>query len=424
MIELNFPNAVTSEEDFYNRRREWNEISRAFRSQDQSPVVILGERRIGKTSMQTVAARRLEADDALQIELLFLPFGSSLDSTAHFALELLQALSSRAGCDVPEGGLVRAGERLELGSPGEYVRALRRVLSGSAGRECLICVDEFDALLRKIEKSDRENNERDAERLNGLVTYLVEQTQRESLPIRLFFSMTATPETVSDSSGSSFISASTLVQLKPFARADMEEMVQRLLSPSVQVLPAAQERLYALSGGHPYVTKLLLYNLLEPFHFEPEGLVVDEAAVDGALAAAVDDAKPREAFGNLYRIWLSNRERQLLLLLAARQLKGRAVVSRQELKVLGLESITAAKRLDDRGYLAAVEEAGGEPESYQLRIGFLGHWLRHWERYELEADKRLREAERRLRRLQNPWDGVEPAVVVTEKELHELGLRS
>ncbi len=100
------------------------------------------------------------------------------------------------------------------------------------------------------------------------------------------------------------------------------------------------------------------------------------------------------------------------------------MVSRQELEVLGPESITAAKRLDDRGYLVAVEEAGSRPQSYQLKIAFLGHWLRRWERYELEVDKRLHEAERRLRRLQDPWAGVEPAVTVTEKELRELGLRS
>jgi hypothetical protein len=113
----------------------------------------------------------------------------------------------------------------------------------------------------------------------------------------------------------------------------------------------------------------------------------------------------------------------LFLLLAGRQLKGQAVVSREELEVLGPGSITAARRLDARGYLTPVGQLKGGPAGYRLQIEFLGHWLRHWERYEVEADARLKEAARRLRRLSDPWESVEPAVVVTEKQLRELGLR-
>lgn len=424
MIELNFPNDVTSEGDFYNRHREWKEIYRTLRSRDRRPVVILGERRIGKTSLQTVAARRLEADPNLRLEPLFLPFGSSLDSTERFALELLQALCARTGVDVPESGLTGTGGLLELGSFGEYAQALRSIVAEAGDREFLICVDEFDETLRKIERSDKENHGRDAERLTGLVTYLAEQTQREGLPFRLLFSMTAMPETVADSFSSPFVSSSTLVQLKPFSRAEMEEMVWGLLGPEVNVVPGAMERLYDLSGGHPYVTKLLLYCLLEPHDFEPWGQIVDEATIDAAAAAAVDNTGAREAFGNLYRVWFDDHEKQLLLLLAGRQLEGQFAIGKEELEVLGPGSVTAAKRLADRGYLTRMEQLDGRPVGYRLQFEFLGHWLRHWERYELEVDARLEEAAHRLRRLPDPWDGVEPAVVVTERQLRELGLRS
>jgi hypothetical protein len=60
MIELNFPNAVRHEKDFYGRKAELEHIERVFLSGRRVPIVIIGERRIGKTSLQNVVIEHMQ----------------------------------------------------------------------------------------------------------------------------------------------------------------------------------------------------------------------------------------------------------------------------------------------------------------------------------------------------------------------------
>jgi hypothetical protein len=64
MIELNFPNEVSEEKDFYGRRREREQIERTLLSGTGRPVIILGERRIGKTSLQLITAKAVATSTA------------------------------------------------------------------------------------------------------------------------------------------------------------------------------------------------------------------------------------------------------------------------------------------------------------------------------------------------------------------------
>lgn len=364
MIELNFPDPVTSERGFFNRQKEWALAEKTLRS-GEKPLIILGERRIGKTSLQSVAARRLEAEAAL--EPLFLPFGSLMRSTDDFARELLQGLCASVGQDARETGLFDANGNFYLHSFGEYTQALRN-LSGQ-GRRYLVCVDEFDATLKNCD-------DKQARKLAALVTHLANQG---NLPLGFFFSMTGIPETVAQSFGTTLASNAALLELEPFSDANTAKMVRALLQPA-RISTDALAELSRLAGGHPYITKLLLYWLLEPRGFDAQGLAVDAADVVQAAAEALKDAQAREVLTNVYDVHLDAAQKDLLLMLAHPACQDG--LTRSDLQTLDASYITAAKTLERRGYLKIVQDA------YRLRMAFLGQWLYQWERYEVEAEKR------------------------------------
>jgi hypothetical protein len=370
MIELNFPDPVTSEDGFFDRQKEWTLIERTFRSRERKPLIILGERRIGKTSLQSVAASRLSH----HLEPLFLPFGPLLRSVDDFARELLQGLCSSSGKSMRETGPFTANGDFGLGSFGEYTQALRSATSQE--KDYLVCVDEFDVTLKNC--ADKE-----AKRLVALVTHLVNEGDRNNFPLRFFFSMTGMPETVTRSFSTSFTSNATLAALKPFSYENMAKMVTTLLGPGAHVSQAAMTRLFDLSGGHPYLTKLLLYWLLEPHGFEAQGLVVDTGTLEQALAQATHDPQVRGVLTNLYDVHFNQEQKGLMLMLASPERQDG--VTKQELQTMGTNYITAANTLKRRGYLQVADESA----PYCVRIAFLRQWLYQWERYEVEAERRL-----------------------------------
>jgi hypothetical protein len=376
MIELHFPDPVTSEHGFFNRQREWALVEKTLRSREK-PLIILGERRIGKTSLQSVAAKRLKADAAL--EPLFLPFGSLMRSTNDLARELLQGLCASVGQDARETGLFDADGSFCLHSFGEYTQALRNV-SGQ-GRDFLVCVDEFDATLKNCD-------DKQAKKLAALVTHLSNQGGQGNLPLGFFFSMTGIPETVTQSFGTSLASNAALLELEPFSDANTAKMVRTLLQPA-RISADALTQLAHLSGGHPYITKLLLYWLLEPRGFDAQGLTVDQAGIEQAAAEALKDAQAREVLTNIYDVHLDAAQKNLMLMLAHPEC--RDGLTKEELQTLDTSYITAAKTLKRRGYLKTagrVPVQGGANAPYRLRIAFLGLWLYQWERYEVEVEKR------------------------------------
>ncbi len=417
MIELNFPEPVTSEQAFYDRHAELAKIERAFRLRETRSVIIQGDRRIGKTSFQTIAAKHLARHASLDIVPLMLPFGPTMRSVEDLALEILHALCAHLDCNPRDTGLFDDEDRFHLPSVGQYWQEIERLLAAATGRTFLVCIDEFDSLLRSCPSSEQQSQ------VLNLLQDLIER--RSDLPLELLLSMTSLTfaGTEIDLPGSPLVSKSEVIELACFSRADMDQMVQSLLASCSEVQEGALARLFALSGGHPYVTKLLLENLLAPCDYEPQGLVVDGPAVEEAVAGAADDPRARSALTNLYEVHFGDREKALLLLLAEREVRNEARLTRRELRVLGPDYVTAGESLARRGYLERSAGAlSSDDDVYALQIGFLAHWLRRWERYESETERHLREVRPRLRRLSDPWAGVEPTVV-TEEDLRKFGLQ-
>lgn len=402
MIELNFPEPVTCDEAFYDRHAELAKIERAFRLRETRSVIVQGDRRIGKTSFQTIAAQRLARDSSLGIVPLVLPFGPTMRSVDDLAQEVLHALCLHLDCNPRDTGLFDAEGQFHLSSVGQYWQEIAQLLAGVPGRTFLVCIDEFDGLLRACPTPEQQGQVLD------LLQDLIER--RSELPLQLLLSMTNLAFAEIDLPGSPLVSKSEVIELSCFSQSDMDEMVRSLLASCAEVQEGAVARLFSLSGGHPYVTKLLLENLLAPCGYEPWGLVVDGAAVEGAIAGAADDPRARSALTNLYEVHFGEREKALLLLLAERQVRRDARLAKRELRVLGPDYVTAGESLARRGYLARSElVCDSDHHVYALQIGFLGYWLRRWERYESEAEKHLRHVRPRLRQAEAVPSGFDAA---------------
>jgi hypothetical protein len=414
MIELNFPNPVTSEEGFFDREKDWERIRRAFRSRETRSVIIQGDRRIGKTSLQAVAARRLAQDRSLNLVPLSLPFGPLMHSRDDVAKEILHTLCVYVGQNPRDTKLFDVDGQFQMPSVGEFWQVIEGILARAPGQTFVICIDEFDSMLKNCSLPEQSQ-------VLHLFQDLMER--RTDLPLALFLSMTSFDFSEADIAGSPLVSKSASIVLGCFSEGDMREMVQKLLAPRASIQEGGMERLFELSGGHPYVTKLLLDSLLASRDYDTGAFAVDRALVEQGVTIAIDDARARSALMNLYDVHYSGEEKELMLLLAERQVRRRARVTKEELKVFGPDYMTAAEALARRGYLErTLGERDPEDGGYVLRIAFLGYWLRHWERYESETEKRLKSIRQKQRRMVDPWEDVEPTVV-TEEDLRRFGLR-
>jgi hypothetical protein len=368
MIELNFPNPVTDDKDFYGRHEEWERIARVFAAGSRKPVIILGERRIGKTSLQCVAAKRLATREAGGFVPLLLPRPEAIRSVDDYAREILQCLCSYLGKRLQETGLVDAGGQFQLTSLGQFPDAVSRLLEAVPPKTFIVCVDEFDAILKK-------NTDADANRILGLSHYLT----GSDLPLVALITMIESPEQMRKAYQSPpIISESEVVELNPFSQDETVEIVTGLLGDQVTLNDEGLDRLFNLSGGHPYFVKLLLDRLLARY-WKETGFVVSREMVDEIVPDAAHDSRVQCALNNVYKVHFKQQEQQLVLLLAERQSNG---IAAEELKLLGPEYITSVKALQRRGYLVQHQDGG-----YDFRTEFLGRWIRDWEEYDEEVDR-------------------------------------
>ena len=153
MIELNFPNPVSAQKDFYDRREALERIKQSLNSGSAHPLVILGERRIGKTSLYVRSINFVKEALSAQFTPLLLPHGAVIRSFNDFVRELLQALSKALDENLAENELMGQDGKLKFLSMGQLSETIARLISKS-NKTFIICMDEFDAALANSGPAD------------------------------------------------------------------------------------------------------------------------------------------------------------------------------------------------------------------------------------------------------------------------------
>ncbi len=360
MLELNFPNPVRQAQDLYGRRVELERIERVIASGARRPVVVYGERRIGKTSLLHVVAARLSEVSEPRITPLF-PATVGVYSLQDFAKEALQSLCAFRGTSLRARGLLGTAGQFHMATIGQFVDETKELLRDSPATIHLLCIDEFDALLHNCTAYGQ-----DVEAFK--ILDLCHQLVMQSDPLLTFlFTMTRLPDAVRDSVYTLVIDEAERIDLYPLSYTESDELLDGIFGTRVAFERAQREQLERLAGGHPYLLKLLLANWLHRFSAEAPPERATASALEQAAGAAACDPRAEHALGNLLRVHFEPRERDLVTLMAA---LGDRIAPGQIGRV-DITWHTAAENLVRRGYLLGEGDGG-----YRFRAALLGRWLR------------------------------------------------
>jgi hypothetical protein len=314
-------------------------------------VLLLGERRMGKTSLFRHLIERLKGIDG--IEPAPLPPGVALRSADELFSEIVDETAAALGCDEEAAGVFRPGLTAE-----QQVDALESLCRCEPGTTVVLCIDELDVCLEQQETPAAERAQ-----IAALVDAIVE---RADLPVKLLCAMIRRPERLPAGAAPRFVSQAARIQLPPFSRGDMDEMLSELGAAHLGRTFSDDDlaTVYAASGGWPFFAKLLLISLGEA-----------EAGAE-RLDVALEQAPRHPAFGeamaHVFRHYFDRGEKSFVMELA----RCGGALSPASLTALGPEASVAATSLVGR-FFVDLDPDG----AYRFRIGLLGPWFRQWSKF-------------------------------------------
>lgn len=376
------------ERDFYDRKtpRELAE-SILWALNIDKPIVFLGERRAGKTSMLKLLMCSLESDPRfVPVEVSWLGIRSASD----LMRELLDTLYFKLDLD-------NASLRETFGqihTPADFHRALASILKYTPGKCIVFGIDEFDSII--IEQADETKK-------NEIINVIASMVDAETLPVKLVLTMTREPNKLETGYASPLTARALQIRLEPFPKTDLEEMMLGIVMPGVSLSAQDLERIFDLSGGWPYFAKALLYYLVQ---------LSSEERLEQAREKAVQDHSLSDALEHIYHKHWDDSEKTMILLVAQRG----GHVTAEEMSIVEQSVKSAAKELVKRGYLSETND------KYHFRIGLLQDWFLQWTRFEEQVQKYLKDILTRMERREDRWAGGEDEIVqISPEEVRRRG---
>ncbi len=352
MIELNFPNAVRDQNDLFGRAAEIETARQALRARSRQPIVILGERLIGKTSLHQVLARELDQDARKSVLAIFPPPAYTLALFASEIVESIRADLSLLGV-AAHTPAITARAQAQAMTQAEFLLLCRQLLSALPHATVVLCIDEFDSLLLKCAKPEQQ----------AILDFTSTLAERGDLPLILLFTMSHPTEKIGDAYPLRFLAKSFKIPLPPLDAASTAELVLQLLASRFEVAESAQKEIWKFSGGHPYFVKLVLQNVLD-LHFANQAVkVLTAEMVQQAARRAQSSIEARFSLTNILSEHFSERENAALKWLATRE--GALAWHQTEAHTDALQNLIQREYVEDR--------AG---DGLTFRIGFIRAWLR------------------------------------------------
>lgn len=342
--------------EFFDRTVETARALDALAGRTSRCVLIVGERRMGKTSLFRHLIERLKA--APGVVAAQLPPGGSL----HSADDLFGEIVDQVAAMLPE-----TGEDPPVFEPGlnavAQLDALAALFAGQPGGTVVLCLDELDVCLEHQETPPAERA-----RIAALIDGLGE---REDLPVKLLCTMIRQPERLATGIAPDLLQRATLIHLPPFSGPDLDQMVAELASEHLGLELKAGDlaSIYRASGGWPFFAKVLLVTLGES---APGARRLEHGCEQAAVHPAVT-----EAVAHIFRHYLDKNEKCFMIELARRQ--GRLTAG--QAAELGAAGRSAADQLVKRFFVARDPNGG-----YEFRIGLLAAWFQQWSKFQELAE--------------------------------------
>lgn len=359
-----FPAAVRHPRDFFDRNEELAEVLQSLRMGVRRPIVIQGERGMGKTSLILRIAHALEETDDPPFRYFYLSSGQ-LESWEQFAREFLDGMHMALSVDAsPAPWESLAGSRpLNFN---RMIMLLRQMMAPLVRVQpeprVVVIMDEIDKSgIRPLV----------LEKILSFIYFLLEKA--DDLPI--FFLLTIIARDLPEPSSGSPMPVK-MVRVSPFQPEALREMAAQIARN--EALPFPMESLYpwiaAYSGGHPYIAKLLLAAVRKQVMHEAMGSAT-EWRPDRFLSRALSMEEARHFFEDIYRRFFDNNEKTIMIALAARP---EAAMPVAEAALWPIAYRRALLNLEARGYVR--REAG----VIRFTIQLWPAWLRAWHEFELE----------------------------------------
>lgn len=359
--------------DFYGRQAAFGRAKSALEL-SAKPVIFIGERRAGKTSILKLILRALQSDaHYVTIEIPWLEVRSASTLMRAILTSVYEKL------ELTEASLLDAFEKIR--TPAEFRHSLQALLKKIPDRMLVIGIDEFDSIL--YEQPEGEKKE-----IIGAIISLVET---DEFPVRVALTMTREPASMEMGYSSPLTTKSEKIRLEPFSKSEMDEMLLGILENKIPISEQERKEIFDLSGGWPYFAKALLYHWIE--------FAGSADALNLAKDKAVQNAGLCDAMEHIYLKHLNPPERTILLVMA----KQGGKITAKEKSVLDVSITAAAQELIERGYLLAKDDG------YVFRVALFQGWFLRWTRFEEQAQQYAGEILMAIERKKDPWAGVKSA---------------
>jgi DNA-binding winged helix-turn-helix (wHTH) protein len=358
-----FPMPVKDPKDFFGRADELKKVQDQLFSTSDILVFVHGEPKIGKTSFLNRVKAALDEDSSPETHFFYFSIEpAEINSVETFAREIWNNLHRICKQHDPTAF---QGKTFSFQGYGHFNAELAEALSAFPNFR-------FVVFLESVQKIKNITTNVDFAQIIGLLRYIIEQTH---LPIAFVVSSFQTQEQFFPSGFGS--PPSTLdIKLAPLDRGECDEMLAPFFAAEGKEI---LERIYRLSGGHPYVAKMLAAEIYDALQKSSPAKILENTTWQRLVSEILLSSEADSFFTSLYPRF-SDEERYVLMALA---LRPQYLIQGRELSTWKAIYRSAANRLEkEKSYLLRTPEGG-----YQLRLQLLGDWLKNWENFPLESER-------------------------------------
>ena len=349
---------------FFGRDDIFDFLDRNLRGEHQEHVVaLIGPRRIGKTSL----LRRIGARLADRYHVIFLDVQGLLIDSAPL---LFYELANRVAASLRSSGVkVPSPNRAEF-EAGASVMAegyLQGAVQAAGGRHLLILLDEFDDLEQKV---------RSGLLPESVFSYLRHLIQHQP-GVAFILCGTHRLEELGQEYWSFLFNLALHRRIGCLPPDSAHRLIREPLERAGTVCEdLAVEKVWRLTGGHPYFTQLACHRLVDRCHRDKHN----------SLAVEDVDATVEEIgeWGGVHLAYLwkfaGEAERLALAALAEVGPPGTAVTALQLAELLRPHGAELAPEALHGSLVALTDQellwrVPGPEARYSLRLGLLGHWI-------------------------------------------------
>ncbi len=352
---------LTAQQDiFVGRTDVIVQIERLLRSPDQPPLMLYGQRRMGKTSLLNNLGRLLRKTTLP----LFVDMQGSTTRASNYtgflynlARSMRQSAKQQRGIDLPR--LTR--ETLEddpFSRFDEWLDELETMMDSHEIDLALLALDEFEVLDSMLQKERFEESD-----ILGMLRHLIQHRRR----LRVLLAGSHAPAEIQHWSG--YLINVQVIHIGYLSREESCRLIEQPVPDfALRYTPEAVDRIIGLTRGHPALVQLLCYDVVEHKNRQPlmQRFLATLEDVEAAVPLAMD--RGNFFFASVQQNRIDEQGLDLLYAIAA-QGEG-AVVAYSQLAHQAPNNLAATLELLQRRELIEPEGDG-----YRFQVELIRRWF-------------------------------------------------